>query len=511
MPIKGSEFTMDVDNVIIATGQAVDREALPKELEYTPAGTVSIDPVTLETNIDGVFAGGDMVAGAGTVIDSIAAGKEAAISIDRYLRGVDLSEGRLTVPKRVEAVSKEGVEKKVRFIMPLLAVEQRRGSFAEVELGFDEEMAIEEAKCCLSCAVCSECRECEKVCEAEAIDHEMGEEFIEEDVGAIVVATGVKALDHTRFSIYGGGVYPDVISALQLERMMSAAGPTGGEVIRPSNGAHPKNIVFVSCVGSRDERTGNGYCSKICCMYMAKHAVMLKEHAPETQSYIIYTDTRGPGGKIFEEFIERAQEAGAIYLRGRIDSVSQHDGQLLVSGQDLLQGKPFEVPADLVVLATGLMPSDGVSKLAQSLNISYDAKDYLLQAHPKLRPVETFTDGIFLAGCAIAPTDIPESVAQGGAAAGKVLELFSHDAIDAEPMTSLVDTARCSGCLLCRQVCPFKAIEAETLRDGRVVVSINESLCKGCGVCVVACRPGAIKLRGFSDEQLLAEVMALWR
>jgi heterodisulfide reductase subunit A len=157
----------------------------------------------------------------------------------------------------------------------------------------------------------------------------------------------------------------------------------------------------------------------------------------------------------------------------------------------------------------GLWPSEGISKLAQTLNISYDAKNYLLQAHPKLRPVETFTDGVFLAGCAIAPTDIPESVAQGGAAAENVLKLFSQDFIDAEPMTSIVDTARCSGCQLCIQVCPFKAIEAETLRDGRTIASINETLCKGCGICVTACRPGAIKLRGFSDQQLLAEVMAL--
>jgi len=353
------------------------------------------------------------------------------------------------------------------------------------------------------------CRICEDLCEAKAINFEQNDEIIEIEVGAIVVATGVKPLDHTQFSIYGGGVYPDVISSLQLERMMSAAGPTGGEVVRPSDGTHPKNIVFVSCVGSRDERTGNGYCSKVCCMYMAKHAIMLKEHDPETHSYIIYTDARGPGGKVFEDFLTRAEKAGTTYLRGRIDNVSQHDGRFSVSGRDFLNDKEFNIPADLVVLATGLMPSDGIPKLAQTLNISYDAKNYLLQAHVKLRPVESFTDGIFLAGCAIAPTDIPESVTQGGAAAEYVLKLFSQDVIEAEPMTSSVDIVRCSGCLLCRQVCPFKAVEAETLRDGRTVASINESLCKGCGICVTACRPGAIKLRGFSDQQLLAEVMAL--
>ncbi|GAH67726.1 unnamed protein product, partial [marine sediment metagenome] len=215
---------------------------------------------------------------------------------------------------------KEEVVKKERAVMPTLELRKRVGSFAEVEQGFDQKTATEEAKRCLNCAVCSECRECEKVCEAKAIDHEMQDEVVEEDIGAIVVATGIKALNHTQFSIYGGGVCPDVISSLQLERMMSAAGPTGGEVICPSNGAHPKNIVFISCVGSRDERTGNGYCSKVCCMYMAKHAIMLKEHDPEVQSYIIYTDVRGPGGKIFEDFLTRAEKAGTTYLRGRIDN-----------------------------------------------------------------------------------------------------------------------------------------------------------------------------------------------
>ena len=369
--------------------------------------------------------------------------------------------------------------------------------------------ATREAEHCLKITGKLDCKGCENVCEAKAVVHEMQDEVVEEDIGAIVVATGAGALNHTQFSVYGGGVYPDVISSLQLERMMSAAGPTGGEVICPSNGAHPKNIVFISCVGSRDERTGNGYCSKVCCMYMAKHAIMLKEHDPEVQSHIIYTDDRGPGGKIFEDFLTRAEKAGTTYLRGRIDNVSQHNGKLSVSGRDFLNNKEFDIPADLVVLATGLMPSDGVATLFQTLHISYDAKNYLLQAHPKLRPVETAANAIFIAGCAVAPTDIPESVAQGGAAAQYVLKLFSQDTIEAEPMTSVVDTARCSGCLLCRQVCPFNAIDAETLRDGRIVASINESLCEGCGICVVACRPGAIKLRGFSDQQILAEVMAL--
>ena len=508
VPVKGSEFTIDVDNVIIAVGQGVDKATLPKDLVYTNWGTLSVDPLTLQTNIDGVFAGGDVVSGPADVIACIAGGKEAAISIDRYLRGVDMKEGRPEIVKRVKEVSREGVKPEARHSMPTLEL-GRRKEFDEVELGFDEKTAIAEAQRCLNCAVCSDCRECEKVCEAKAIDHEMRDEISEEDVGAIVVATGASPLDYTQFGIYGGGVYPDVINCLQLERMMSAAGPTGGEVFRLSNGAHPKEVVFISCVGSRDERTGSGYCSKVCCMYMAKEAIMLKEHNPETHSYIIYTDARGPGGKIFEDFLTRAEKAGTTYMRGQIDSVSQQDGRLSVSGQDFLTGAAFNIPADLVVLATGLMPSEDAARLFQTLHISYDAKNYLLQAHPKLRPVETAMDGIFIAGCAVAPTDIPESVAQGGAAAQYVLKLFSQESIEAEPMTSIVDIARCTGCLLCRQVCPFQAVEAETLRDGRTVASINESLCKGCGICVAACRPGAIKLRGFSDQQILAEVMAL--
>jgi heterodisulfide reductase subunit A len=509
IPIKGSGFTIDTDNVIIAIGQGVDKAMLPEELAYTAGGTISVDPVTLQTNIDGVFAGGDVVSGPAGVITAVAAGKEGAISIDRYLCGYDLREGRPEIREKVKDVPKRGVVKKERVVMPTLESGKRVGSFAEVELGFDEKTAVEEAKRCLNCAVCSDCRECEKVCEAEAISYEMQDEIVEEDVGAIVVATGADVLDHTKFSIYGGGIYPDVISSLQLERMMSAAGPTGGEVLRPSNGAHPKEIVFISCVGSRDTRTGSGYCNKICCMYMAKEAIMLKEHDPEAHSYIIYTDARGPGGKIFEDFLTRAEKAGTTYMRGQIDSVAQQNGRLLISGKDFLTNETFDIPADLVVLATGLMPTEDAAKLFQTLHISYDAKNYLVQAHPKLRPVETAVDGIFIAGCAVAPTDVPESVAQGGAAAEYVLKLFSQESIEAEPMTSIVDITRCTGCLLCRQVCPFQAVEAETLRDGRTVASINESLCKGCGICVAACRPGAMKLRGFDDQQILAEVMTL--
>ncbi len=356
-----------------------------------------------------------------------------------------------------------------------------------------------------------QCRICEKICPTGSIDWTQEDKTLNEKFGAIVVATGFKTFDYSVYGEYGSGAYPDVITGLQLERMMSASGPTGGDVKRPSDGAHPKTVVFVSCVGSRDEAKGRPYCSKVCCMYIAKHAIMLKEHDPEVQSYVFYIDIRA-GGKAYEEFARRAQEEyGTVYLRGRVSKIYQDGMKLKVLGEDSLIGRPVEIDADLVVLATGIDPSSGVVDLAQKLNISYDTNQFLVEAHPKLRPVETQTDGIFLAGVCIGPKDIPETVAQGSAAAAKVGALFSQDHITTDPMTAAVDALRCTGCMLCSQVCPFKAIGPQTLRDGRVVASVNEGLCKGCGLCAATCRSKAIDLRGFTNQQLFAEVASLWQ
>lgn len=356
-----------------------------------------------------------------------------------------------------------------------------------------------------------QCRVCEKLCPTGSISWDQEDEVITEKVGAIVVATGYKTFDHSLYEEYGGGRYPDVITGLQLERLMSASGPTEGEVKRPSDGAHPKTVVFVSCVGSRDEQKGRPYCSKVCCMYIAKHSIMLKEHDPEVQSYVFYIDVRA-GGKDFEEFARRAQDAaGTVYLRGRVSKIYQEGNKLIVLGEDSLMGRPVEIAADLVVLATGMEPSEGAANIAQTLNISYDTYNFMVEAHPKLRPVETQTDGIMVAGACVGPRDIPECVAQGSAAAAKVAALFSQDVLTTDPMTAVVDPMKCVGCLMCVEVCPFHAPEPQTTRDGRTISAINESLCKGCGLCVVACRPGAISLRGFTDQQLLAEVYSLWR
>lgn len=356
-----------------------------------------------------------------------------------------------------------------------------------------------------------QCRICEKLCPTGAIRFGDEDQMVTEKVGAIVVATGFKTFDHSVYAEYGSGRYRDVISSLQLERLLSASGPTSGEVVRPSDGKHPKTVVFINCVGSRDDRVGRPYCSKVCCMYVAKQTILLKEHDPEIQTYVFYIDIRA-GGKDYEEFVRRSQEEyGALWLRGRVSKIHEEDGNLIVRGEDSLIGRPVEVVADLVVLATGVEPSAGADALARTLGVSYDDYGFIVEAHPKLRPLESNSDGIFLAGMVSGPRDIPETVAQGSGAAAKVLGLLSKDTLTTEPMIANSDAMRCAGCFCCKQVCPFNAIGSETLRDGRTVAKVNESLCKGCGLCVAACRPGAMNLRGFSDQQLLSEVMALTR
>ena len=350
-----------------------------------------------------------------------------------------------------------------------------------------------------------QCRICEKLCPTQAIDWQQEEFTFTDKFGAIVVATGYKTFDPQVYTELGAGKYPDVITGLELERLMSASGPTSGEVKRPSDGAHPKEVVFLTCVGSRDEQRGYPYCSKVCCMYIAKHAIMLKEHDPEVHCYVFYMDVRAVS-KDYEEFYKRAQESGATYIRGKISRISQQGDKLIVRGEDTLLGEMIEIPADMVVLGVGMEHNPGASVLAQTLKVSYDINEFFIEAHPKLRPVETMSDGIFVAGACVGPRDIPESVASGSAAAAKVAALFSQDFLVTDPMVAAVDQVKCSGCLMCTKVCPFKAIDTKVLRDGRTVAVVNESLCKGCGLCVATCRFGAANLRGFTQQQLLAEL-----
>ena len=423
IPIEGSNFTLDVDNVIIATGQTVDKAGLPKEFTYTAWGTLSVDQVTLETDISGVFAGGDVVAGPSDVIASIAAGKEAAESIDRYLSGTDLQEGRPKQLTKVKEVSKEGVVKASRPAMPMLALDKRGASFTEVELGYDEKTAIEEARRCLNCAACSECMECVKACEPQVINHEIEDRYEELNVGAIVFATGFELVPKKEITEFEHD--PDVLDGIQFERILSPGGPTAGVVLRPSDGITPKEVVFISCVGSRDPEHGVPYCSRVCCMYLAKMAMLYKHAVHEGQAYIFYMDTRTTG-KGYEEFVQRAvEEDGVIYLRGRVSKLFREGGKLKVWGVDTLSGKRIEVSCDMVVLGMAMVPNPAGKELAQKLGIPTDEYGFITEVHLKLRPLETSVPGIYVAGTAQGPKDIPDSVAQGSGAASKVLTLFS--------------------------------------------------------------------------------------
>ena len=358
------------------------------------------------------------------------------------------------------------------------------------------------------------CRLCEKFCQPGAVNFDQQDEILAETFGAIVMATGFDTWDQSAVGEYGGGQIPDVISGLQFERLVNASGPTGGKVLRPSDHTEPKTVVFVACVGSRDPAHGHPYCSKVCCMYTAKHALLLKEKVPDAKAYIFYMDIRA-NGKGYEEFVQRVVERyDATYVRGRVSRIYPLDGHLVVMGADTLLGRPVEVHADMVVLATAMQPRADAREMARRLGVSTDQDNWFSEAHPKLRPVEVLTSGVFLAGACQYPKDIPDTVAQASGAAAKVVDLFSKPHLLSEPMIACVDEQNCVACLLCKEVCPFGAIDAAeaidpATRKPRATARVNSGLCHGCGTCVAACRSASIRLFGFSDDQILVQLDSL--
>ena len=364
------------------------------------------------------------------------------------------------------------------------------------------------------------CGVCQKFCQAGAIDYTQQDEIVTRDYGAIVVATGFDTIKLDRYGEYAYGQSKDVITSLELERIMNAAGPTKGHLERLSDGRAPKEIVFIQCVGSRcaDDR-GKPYCSKICCMYTAKHAMLIRDKYPDTNVTVFYIDVRTPG-KNFDEFYRRAvEDYGVNYIKGQVGKVApQPDGSLLVHGVDLLENKQIKKRADLVVLATAIEPNPDARRIASMLTASIDTNNFLTEAHPKLRPVESPTAGVFLSGVCQGPKDIPETVAQAGAAAVKVIGLLAKDKLKTNPCTAKPDELRCNGCSQCANVCPYGAISYTTklindhgIREERRLAQVNSALCQGCGACTVACPSGAMDLQGFSNRQIIAEVDAICR
>ncbi|MBQ7118672.1 MAG: CoB--CoM heterodisulfide reductase iron-sulfur subunit A family protein [Oscillospiraceae bacterium] len=364
------------------------------------------------------------------------------------------------------------------------------------------------------------CGICAKVCTAGAIDYTQKDEYIEEKYGAIVAATGFNPISMDKFDEFAYSQSKDVITSLEFERLTNAAGPTAGKLLRPSDGKHPHTIVFVQCVGSRCSactEKGKEYCSKICCMYTAKHAMLTRDKYPDTEVYVFYIDVRTPG-KNFDEFYRRAvEEYGVNYIKGMVGKVTPEGSKLKVQASDLIANKQLHIDADLVVLAAAIEPDKSARPLATMLTASMDTNDFFTEAHPKLRPVESPTAGVFLSGTCQGPKDIPETVSQAGAAASKVIGLLAKDKLTGNPCIAKSDEWMCNGCSSCGKVCAYGAITYEEkefrLPDRttkiRRVASVNPAVCQGCGACTVTCPSGAMDLNGFTTTQIMAEVDAI--
>ncbi len=325
------------------------------------------------------------------------------------------------------------------------------------------------------------------------------------DIGSIVVATGYDLYDRNRLGEYGGTRFPDVIDGLQFEEMLRPDGPTAGQIRRPSDGRVPKEVVWVQCAGSRDPELHMPYCSKVCCMYVAKQSMLYKQMVPDGQATIFYIDIRTQG-KGYEEFSQQAMENyDVLYVRGKASKVFQENGRVTVWGVDTLTNLPIEVEADLVVLATATVPRSDALELGQRLRVSTDEHGFFSEAHPKLRPVESLTAGVFLAGAVQFPKDIPETVAQASGAASKVLSLFSQRQMVQEPTIAYVDPEICSGCGLCVPACPY---EARLMHDWQPIAVVNTALCQGCGACTMVCPNKACQVRNLTHQQILSMMEA---
>jgi heterodisulfide reductase subunit A len=353
------------------------------------------------------------------------------------------------------------------------------------------------------------CKACEKFCPTEAIDFTQEDEYITVQVGNIVLATGYDLFDARRVSQYGYGRLANVFTNLEFERLSNSAGPTNGNIVMRDGESVPKSVGIIHCVGSRD-RNYNNYCSSICCMQSLKFAHLVHERTGATV-YNFYIDMR-TAAKAYDEFYQRVLEEGTLFVRGKVAEVTDaarlpgEEGKLIVQVEDTLAGKQRRIPVDMVILSSGLEPRHDAKEVAHLFGISCSADGWYIEKHPKLDPVATMTEGVFIAGCVSGPKDIPASVAQGSAAAARVLGRIQQKEIELEPVRASVIEEKCSGCRICNDLCPFNAI---TFHEDRMVTEINAALCQGCGTCVAACPAGAIAGTGFSNEQILSQIEGL--
>ncbi len=423
-PIAGSEFTIEVDAVIPAIGQESDWACLTAECACTLSdwGTMNVDPVTLQTGDADIFAGGDAVTGPATVVEAIEAGKQAAISIDRFIRGIELGKDRDKNLMAVTDVPLAGRESRPRQVVPHLAAAERVQGFAEVQLGYDESAAGAEAARCLACGVCSECYQCVKACLAGAVDHEQTARERQITVGAVILAPGFAPYDPTQYETYSYASHPNVVTSLEFERMLSASGPYAGHLVRPSDNREPRKIAWLQCVGSRDiNHCDNGYCSSVCCMYANKQAVIAKEHSDAPLDAAIFFMDMRTFGKDFDKYNLRAKEDhGVRFVRSRIHSVYPAPEQQLRIVYATEAGSTAEELFDLVVLSVGLTADPEAVDLARRLGVILNPYGFVQTR--STAPVQSSREGIYVCGAFQEPKDIPHSVMEASAAASCATE-----------------------------------------------------------------------------------------
>ncbi len=504
--IPGSEHVIPADIVVWAVGQGPDFSFLP------PDGSINTRfPIGIQTNdemmttLPGVFCAGDVHRGMTFfVVDAVAEGHHAARCTDRYLNGgTGISEphkppvARLERAEIEEKLALPDISDGPRVPIRSIPLEERRNDFREVDLTLTEEEARAEAERCLRCGVCAECLECVAACERGAIDHNMQPETVDLKVGAIVLATGFKDFDADRAPEYGHGL-PNVLTAMEFERLINSSGPTTGKVLL-ADGQKPQRVAILHCVGSRDDKY-NTYCSRACCMYSLKLAQLVRDYV-DAEVVEVYRDMR-TFGKDYEEFYNRTRQKDVSFYHGRVTAVEQIDGHLRVRWDESFHNQPDHADVDMVILATGLEPQADTGRVASLFGVSRSPDGFFLEKHPKLAPVETATDGIFLAGACQSPKDIPDTVAQACGAAAAALSLLDQGQIALDPSVAEVSAARCAGCGTCVAACPYEAIR---LSDG--VAEVNVYLCKGCGTCAAACPNKAMTLVHYTDQQIVAELI----
>ena len=505
--IPNTEHVIPADLVIWAVGQSPNFSFLPQDGSINtryPMGVQSDEEMM--TTLPGVFVAGDVHRGVTFfVVDAISEGHHAARSIDRYLRG----DGGLQEPDRLPVVelSAEDItakfthgesSKQARIPIESIPLEERTHNFREVDLTLTEEQAVAEAERCLSCSVCSECLECLSACERGAINHDMKDSYLDLTVGTIVLATGFKDFDPSRIPELGYGRLDNVLTSMEFERLINASGPTNGKVSL-KNGQPPKSVAIVHCVGSRDAKY-NEYCSRACCMYSLKLAQLVHDYV-DAEVHEIYRDMR-TFGKDYEEFYNRTRNKGVHFYHGRVKGIEAKDGHLVVSWDEAFYNQPDHVEVDMVILSTALEPQEDNARVASTFGISLSPDGFFLEKHPKLAPVETATQGIYVAGTCQSPKDIPDSVAQAGDAAAAALSLLDQGTIALDPSVAAINQNYCTGCALCVEACPYQAIE---IKEG--IASVNTYLCKGCGTCASICRDKAITLIHFDDQEIVNEMI----